>query len=869
MSYDTIKNDYNAEIMEIIYVTPHKCKFTTQEYVDYGAVTLTGNIDIASGAGVEINFTGGDATKFTATSYFAVNSEIIRVSIETSPALKMEIVARAQFGTVAAAHASGASAQIKHSGEVDNTCHGYPETCSDPNSYAKGYSQDLIFPSQTITNDTQMWSGFKSVKFADTEIDPGETMGKRGKVTCQILDSVDDSGSWDIYTVPYADRRTKLGTRFRKTIARTKYLENRPLVVYTGFKTSPIDLNNFTKRQYIIDDAQIDKNDIVTLKALDPLILCEDKKAKAPTESQGSLATAIISSSTTITVKNCPDFYYGTIGTNALIRFGSETIMCQVTGALTLSITTRGFKQPASAIEDHDIDETAQLCISYENIHAIDIIVDLIANYTKTPIEFIDNYTNIKALIPTVICTAYLTKPKAVKDLINELIKVADLSLWFEQSTGKIAMNVVPEYKAEPIEFNESSNIEIDSFDFKRNLKVQYTRAPVYWAPVNIAEGSSEKNFAIGINTINLATELESGLGSTNEKKPFYCNWLQNELNQNQIGSSISNRLISRANNPPIDVKFNADISDIGVRSDGETVRLGSILNVSTREVLNVDGSPSSNVYQVLSLNQIDSTKHQVKARLWQLPVNDSDFDFTITESKEDYDLSTEFAPASAGTYSIYISPSVVIGQVNAPFAMTLGAQAAGVEFNIVHRGQILARGANGAAAADVFIVKDGTHVIDGETGGIGGGALNITAPTTIDAGSGFIFAGGGSSGSGGLLVSKWGRSLAINGGVGSSAGRGYLPQQGSLGTLVETSASTSARGISGGDSTLASPGFASGSSGGEYGETGDDGPTVTFISTVISGGKGGLPGYAITSNGHSVIITSGDTALNIKGRRQ
>lgn len=873
MSYNAIKQQYNADLLQAAFLKPNKCKFTTDEFLAFGAVTIGTTISIGDGPGTLVSISGGGATQFTATSYLAVNDEIIRVAVNSD--VELEIQARAEFGTEEAEHLSGTPAQLKHSGEVDGSCYGHPETCSDPNSYQADTTYDLIFGSQTVPQDIQAWSGLQKISFSEAEVDPGESMGKRGKVSVTILDSLDDSGSWDFVTVPYADRRTSLGTRFKKLIARCGWLENRAMQVLTGFDSLPVDLDNFVTRNYIIDDFQINNDNTITISGLDPLILTEDKKSKAPVESAGKLSTDITDASTDFTLIDALDFEYGSLGETVYIRFDSEVIECEVTGALTFDILTRHFKQPDTQQKDHEINTTAQAVVAYENVHVVDIIVDLLTNYTNTPSQYIGDYTDTKNLIPTILLTAYLSKPKAVKDLINELIKHGDLIMWFDQELAQIQIKTVPEFNAEAIEYNEASNIGIDTFKVKRNIDKQFTRAPVYWGSVDITKDSGEENFAIGVNIINAALEFPDGLADTNSKKELFSRWLENNLDQNQIGSAMSNRAITRANNPPLDVTFDADAGDVGELETGERVELGTILNVSTGEILDKTGAPTSQLYQVLKINPTDITAmtYEIKARRYQLPINQADFDFVIDTDKEDYDLSTEFAP-TAGAYSILINVGVTIGQIGAIAAMTTGAQAAGVSLTIVNRGRILGRGGDGGDGGSVTVPNPNDLQVslsfNGNDGTVGGDALNVTVPVTIDNGSGFIFSGGGGGGgsqSTASSISNTSTSPFADAGNGGCGGQGYIGGSGGARGDAEVEGFITDFGQPGNSGSINAPGTIGGRSGGEYGDPGDDGSKSPAAGNP-NDGDGGLDGYAILSNGKSVIITSGNTELNIKGRR-
>lgn len=854
MTYNTIKNQYNANVVQAAELKPWRCKFTDSVYVGYGSISVATPVD-SSETDTQITISGGEASRFTSSSYLLWDDEILRVAVVSDT--QLSIVARAQFGTVGAAHSAG-PAQIKHSGEVDGSCFGNPETCSDPNAYDGDFQYSLIFPSQTITEDFQAWSGLASIRYSDAEVDPGETIGKRGKATVVIRDSIDDSGSWDAVTVPYSDRRTARATRFSKLMARCLYLENREITLWNGFLDGGrVEQENLQKYEFIIDDVSVKRSSNgyeYTLSCLDPFILVEDKKSKAPVESKGTLATAIDSSSTSFTVANIIDFEYGQLNEEVVIRFDSEVILCTVTGANTFDIDQRAFKQISTSVSDHEVNTTAQLCIRYQNIHVVDIIADLIRNYSSMPDRYIGDYSDTISLTPTLIISdVVLTKPKAVKELINELIKIGDLVVWFDRFRNSIEIKVNPEFATTTIAFNEESNIEIDSFSFDRDLDIQYTRAPVYWGRIDATKDSGEEYFAISSNIVNADLELPDGLGETNERKEIFLPWLNNSLDDNQLGAALSNRISSRNPLPPIEATFNVDGSEVGERADGQRLELGTILNVQSSEIVNPDGTVSSELYQVLRIQQLDYQLYSVKARRYQIPVNSNEFDFIISSSAEDYDLSTEFAPQDAGTYSVLIQAGVVIGQVSALYAMTTGSQAHGVELRIVNRGRILGKGGNGGSGGQVTVEFEVPIDSDpGAPGRRGGDALNITVPTTIDNGGGFIFGGGGGAAGSQSFADFNGIFDAGNGG---SGGQGYIGGAGAPGGYATRIGSQPPidEGLRGMDGSINAPGTLGAVSGGSFGEAG---------SNFNAGGSG----FGVVTNGNSIVFVSGNSQLNLKG---
>ena len=92
--------------------------------------------------------------------------------------------------------------------------------------------------------------------------------------------------------------------------------------------------------------------------------------------------------------------------------------------------------------------------------------------------------------------------------------------------------------------------------------------------------------------------------------------------------------------------RFEIDYANYGQISTGKVEEADEIKNVTTNQVINPDGTSRSSNLQILSLK--DNPKkatYTVLAKTYQDIILEDDFDFVIDENKENYDLSTEFAP--------------------------------------------------------------------------------------------------------------------------------------------------------------------------------------------------------------------------------
>ena len=713
----------------------------------------------------------------------------------------------------------------------------------------------FTFPSTQLDLDQIFYNGFKAWSHTPTKVSPGESIGKRAGGSVTIADTVDT----DVY-VPYVDRRTSNGMLFSKLLARSPNFEGRPIIIKSGFDPLNFDDANFITRTNIIDSVNLN-NGLLTIKYLDPLILTEDKTAKCPVVSSGTNTIAIDGSSTTITYTDAPSFDYGTSGA-VRVRIDKEVIDCTVASDFVLNIVTRAVG--GTEEKDHSVNSTIQKCVFYDNVNVITVIEDLLNNYTTIDSVFLDDYSTVKANTSNITLTATISKPTAVVTLINELIVTGDLLMYYSEIEQKIKIKQVKDSTAGVISINEDDHIKSDSISVKRDVKSQYTRFTVAWSPNDITQTKDEENFSIVYQSVNLNQELEQAKGEVNEKKTFFNRWLTNSNDDVLIGSSIAQVSIDRTDNIPQAISYILDVESV-FDTQGSYLDLGSIYNLSTSRIVNVDGSNKSQTHQILSMKDLGNMQYKIESKLFQDPIASVDVNFTINDNKENYDLSTEFAPV-AGHYVVLINTAVTIGSTSTSTpAFTTGAQASGVTFEIINRGSILGHGGNGGDANDVLIFAEGYISKVGDPGFVGGDALELTVNCIISNGAGAIWSGGG--GAAGEFTSGSYQQLPYvvyrNPGNGGSGGQGYGVALGGEAARVYTDIDgVTEYGEDGNIGTIGSQGMLGGNDGGAFGEDGDD----TFDTPVFV--QGGLAGFAIISNGNTITYSSGDNVINIKGRR-
>lgn len=833
MSYDSRKVLRGQEYVAEIELQLDACRYTQGDIFN-----LSRNIEMS---GISSSYTGSIVVAGAPTGWSTpwiglspvyartVNrTEIVLIDVISD--VEVIVLARAQLGTTAQTF-GGPGVTVMHSGEADGTCVGFPHTCSTSDSYDPDSKLSLVFSTGQTAGGTHRLPGLfhKSIRHDAGEVDPGETIGTRARLSFDIADGRHN----DYGIVPYTGRRSESGTMFGKLLARHPYFVGRTVKYREGYRdANTYDSPDFIERTFTIDSVNLSKGKF-SVTALDPLILTEDKKAKMPVASPMVLSADITGSPSTFSYIDAPDYYAGPMSSTVYLRIDSEVIRCTVSGAKQFTVVQRGFK---SEIKDHDAGATIQDCIKFTTTHGIDAIEYALQNYTRIPSSYIDDYSAVKALLPSFILdNAIITKPMAVVDFINHLVKIGNLIFYFDQVTEKIVINHIPEISAESITINEAEHIERDSVDIDQNTKNQWTRFTHLWAPVDVTK-DTEENYGIVYQQVNAPLEAEGQMGEVNEKKEFKNILLSNSTGDSLQATSYVDRVLQSTEQPPKIATMMINAASVGA-TQGGTLALGSIVSLNTFYSQDKNGDPTAELYQVLKLSGDGFDDYKVKMRRYQA-LAPSAVDFSITESKVNYDLSTEYAPA-AGHYVIYIAPGVEFGSTDVSIpAFTTGTQAPGVTFSIINRGIMMGMG--GVGANGVF--GSAAKAQDG------GPALELTVPIVdLDNGSGLIWAGGGGGAGQDGIVSA---SIYYGGG----GGQGFYFTAKST-TYVPSGPPTTAYSKAG---SRTSPGIGPVASGGYWGESGE----------ATGGNLPGIAGEAIKSNGNAYTISSGNNDFNIKGRR-
>jgi hypothetical protein len=866
MSFDNNKSLHGTKVIQAVAIYPNACKYSTPEALAAGEVVSGGDYSDSYTGNIAVS--GGDLTIFTAQSneYIKIGNELAKCSVVNTTTVN--ITARAQLGTTAEAITNGQALRVLHGGEADGSCRGYPRRpdgkgCSTDDSFDPSVTREFLITDTQLVAGEIYYNGLRSISHSPTLLKPGKEIAKNASVSVTISDNTDD----DVYSVPYPSVRNSRSTYLRKLHARTGgYLRNRKMIVYSGFTFgNTFDPSECISREYIIDDFNISNDDVVTIRGVDPLIFTEEAKAKTHDVSAGVLLADIDNASTQITLKNFVDGEYGADTESGTVLIDSELIDYTVNNSATgvLDIVNRGVG--GSTQKDHKINASVQKCLVLTDFNPITEIVNILQTRTMIESRFYDDYTAVTATVPNNSGTVYVPKPESIKSFINTLIRSwaeNNISLYFDELAKKIRIKAVGDFEQQPITITDT-DIKRDSVRIDNKYQDQITRASIGFAPFDASKKVNDENSSILFQSINLQTESVGTL-EPQEDKTFYSKFLTSSDTDVSIAVGGVSRIANVNTKPPQEYTFTLDYENYGNVSGGK-IEEGEIINVKTELSIDDDGQPMSQNLQILSIKDDMKNKQiQIKAITYQDVINEQDFDFVIFENKENYVLSDEFAPIDAGEYTVFIASNVTIGATSSEdFAFDTGAQNAGVTFKIIHRGQILGAGGNGAAGPTARAPNPNDNprrvAASGLNGLNGGDAINITVPTIIDATQGVVYSGGGGAPSTDSIADSSVDPFFLSGGNGGSGGQGYVGGSGGSGgsAIVEGETDEDA-GVDGVSGSRSSPGSLAGLSAGAWGEDSDSN---------LQSGEAGQAGYAIRSNGNSVTII-GDNDATIRGKR-
>jgi len=500
-------------------------------------------------------------------------------------------------------------------------CHNTLGTCKDPDNYTKT-TKTYKFTDKGVYTPVGLtaFPAVTKVTYSPTKLEFGKGLGYRSKLSVSFQDFEHHDRGID----PYQSDRTydtSRGTFFRKLIARNKYYNGRPLRVYNGFnsfrndRTLPLfpsstiypsdkifpqnqilydsTINffsdvDFQTREYIIESVNL-KGEKITITAKDILKKLDKERSQAPKQSEGSLKADITNVATSLTLTDAAFADYPASGH---IRINDEII--SYTGKTSPdTLTGLSRAQYGTTADDHDLDDTVQLCLIYTSMNVVDIIYDLIVTYGGIDSSYIpydngatgiDEEWDIErdTYLSYATYSTIISEPEGVNDLLAELTEQSMLMLWWDDKTQKIRLKALtqPTQRQSIKTLNDNVNFIQDSISFKMLEGDRYSQLWVRW---NIKDWSQDLKEKDNYSTVYVGANLDS------ETSDRYGDKRVKEINSRWFASSsqpttLYTRFAQLYTDAPVEFKAKLDGKDYDLE-------IGQFVDIESDHFLEPNGS--------------------------------------------------------------------------------------------------------------------------------------------------------------------------------------------------------------------------------------------------------------------------------------
>ena len=490
-----------------------------------------------------------------------------------------------------------------------------------------------------------------STSTAPTELNVGDVdassgpLGKRAQATVTFQDHQTSDIQLDPYVATRGGIPYQRGTFWTKLKARWPYHKGRKLRIYDGYMGQSV--NAMVKREYLIDAIDGPNSDgRVTVRALDPLRILDDKTSQAPILSRGELSAAITNVQTTITVTGAVLADYPATGT---LRIKSELLTytgrTESGGIITFTGITRGTDGTTAAA--HEIQSRVQTCLRYTDQNAWEVAKSLIQTFAPAAYAFIDltQWTaEANQWLDGFIVSAVISEPTGLNQLLAELCRDAQFFIWWDERQQKILLRAVRPPAETPAQWSDDSNILAGSASIAYKPAERISQIWYYYQPRDLAKKvDEEENYRKVRIRIDADSESVREYGETAVEKIF-SRWVRTDA----IVTAITTRLLDRYRDVPFYLTVSVDAKD-------RNVWTADVVDVSTRLLTNTDGLPFNTRYQVISAQET-SPGHIAKYVLQSYAITgggtDVRYGYYMAADAPIYSAATEAQKATGGWYA-------------------------------------------------------------------------------------------------------------------------------------------------------------------------------------------------------------------------
>jgi hypothetical protein len=480
-------------------------------------------------------------------------------------------------------------------------CYNTWRTCSAPLAYDR--TEQTIRFVKSRADLPLSWDAIPSVQStstAPTELNVGDVdassgpLGKRAQATVTFQDHPTSDLLLDPYTSVRPFNPMERGTFWTKLQARWPYHKGRRVRILDGYLDQ--DPEDMVTREYLIDSIDgPDSSGRVTLRAVDPLRILDDKTSQAPIQSRGELAADLALGHAHLYVTGAALADYPASGTlrieNELIQYTSLT---ETGGVLEFAVLTRG--SDGTAAVNHSAGVRVQSCLRFTDVNAWEVARDLIQTYASAAYPFIDLVqweAEADQWLDGFIVSAVISEPTGLNTLLAELCRDAQFFIWWDERLQKILLRAVRPPALVPSIWTDNANIIAGTQAVQYKPAERISQVWYYYDAKDPTKSvTTEENYRKVRIRIDAQSESEREYDESAIKKVF-SRWVRTDA----IVTAITTRIINRYRTTPFYLTVQVDAKDRGIWT-------ADVIDVSTRILTDFDGNPRTNRYQVISAEE-------------------------------------------------------------------------------------------------------------------------------------------------------------------------------------------------------------------------------------------------------------------------
>ena len=505
------------------------------------------------------------------------------------------------------------SVQVRHGVDPDalaalgaHPCYNTPGTCQNAAAYigtTKTYRFcDVDGPRPAPGQIGPIYPAVKNLEVYGTSIDIKLGLGARQKLSCDLADFADPCFDTD----PYRAFRTvkSASTFFRTWLVRNPYYEGRDCCSEIGEidENGIIDLANVTRLWFIMDtmdDPTGGPESIVHVEAKDRLAMLD--KAVAPVATDGVLAADLLAAGVATTVDAGSGAQYGTAP--FYFKVDDEIILVTARTVDSFDTITRGTWGTTAA--HHDVGAKCQLCLPLDNVSISSAWNTLLtaAGVSASNIDLTSAAADVAMWQSGFLVKRIVTEPTLVADLIAELCEQWGLLTWDEAETSLVKMRSLhpPSVGGTVTELNDVQHLCKGGFTSYPMREDRITTVAIWYGVMDWSKPLDDSSNYYGVQIAVDAQAVSQPQYRGPTTKTIYASWIPATMSS-QVASSANRRLM-RFRDPP------RKVTHLVTETDGNALRAGSLIELTTNELVDADGAPKPTQVWLLAKVRADDSR--------------------------------------------------------------------------------------------------------------------------------------------------------------------------------------------------------------------------------------------------------------------